>query len=96
MFKRFISIFILTTLLIGSSALLAKDNIQVPSVIKSSIIKQYGQAKIKILSIKKIKSKKYQVIVKTDTGKDKVIITKKGKILSISDYLVGMEPSGGC
>ncbi len=96
MFKKFINIFLLITLLISSNTLCAKDNIQIPPIIKSSIIKQYGETKIKFLSIKKVNSKEYQVILKTDTGKDKVIITKKGEIISISDYLVGMEPSGGC
>ncbi len=81
--------------LISLSFVFAKD-ISIPKTIKSSIIKQYAQSKIKFLSIKKIKSKRYQVIVKTDTGEDKIVITIKGKILSISDYLVNMEPEGGC
>ncbi len=73
----------------------ALDKSKLPPVVKQSIIKQYGKIDIKILSVKK-NAGKFVIIVKTKEGKDKVVITKKGKILSISDYLEGMEPTGGC
>lgn len=82
-------------ILLSLTQAIAKE-IKIPKIIKSSIIKQYDGEDIDFLSIKKIGNTKFKVIIKTEYGKDKVIINKKGKILSISEYLEGLDPSGGC
>jgi len=86
----------LTILLMISFTTLTAQDIKLPQIVKSSIIKQYEGEEITILTIKKISSVKYSVIIKTELGKDKVIVDKKGKIYSISEYLEGLDPSGGC
>ncbi|WP_458700442.1 hypothetical protein ACKGJI_11405 [Sulfurospirillum sp. 1307] len=87
--NKFLSFILIISLTIAS-------DIKIPQTIKSSILKQYEGEDIKFLSIKKIGSVKFRVIIQTEYGKDKVIINKKGKIFSISEYLNDLEPTGGC
>jgi len=89
--KKYLLIFLL-----GLSILFAVDKVEIPPVVKSSIVKQYDGKEIQFLFIKNIGGTKYQVIIKIDDRKEKVIIDNKGKIFSISDYLNDIEPSGGC
>ena len=88
------TVFILFTLLFSIMAL-ASNFSKLPEPIQKSLHKYYKSQKIKVLSVKR-KSGKYTIIIQQDSGKDKAIVTKKGKILSISDYLGDMQPSGGC
>jgi len=39
---------------------------------------------------------KFKIIIKTEDEQDIVIVTKQGKILSISASLMGLETEGGC
>jgi len=89
---KYLSIFLIFSFLTQAVA----KEIKIPQIVKSSIIKQYDGENIDFLSIKYIGNQKYKVIVKTEYGKDKIIINKKGKIFSISEYLEGLDPSGGC
>ena len=89
---KYLSVFLILSFI---SILVAKE-ITIPQIMKSNIIKQYDGEEIEFLSIKKISSSKYSIIIKTEFGKDKVVINSKGKILSISEYLEGLDPSGGC
>jgi len=93
--KKLLNKYLVALLLLSFTVLTAQD-IKLPQIVKSSIIKQYEGEEITILTIKKISSSKYSVIIKTEFGKDKVIVDKKGKIYSISEYLEGLDPSGGC
>jgi len=86
---------ILVLVFVFSTSVFAFDYAKLPEIVKTNITKQYSSENIKILSVKKM-GKKFRIIIKTEDGKDKVIVTKKGKILSISDYLKGMEATGGC
>jgi len=95
MFLKYIKHFILIFMLIFTTSAFAFDYAKLPEIVKTNIAKQYKGEKTKVLSVKK-KGSKFRIIIKTQSGKDKVIVTKKGKILSISDYLKGMEASGGC
>ncbi len=95
MFRDAIKGVILVLVFVFSTSAYAFDYAKLPEIVKTNITKQYSGEKIKILSVKKM-GKKFRVIIKTEDGKDKVIVTKKGKILSISDYLEGMEATGGC
>lgn len=88
------TIFTLLALLFSIAAL-ASNFSKLPKPIQKSLHKYYKSQNIKVLSVKR-KSGKYTIIIQQDSGKDKVIVTKKGKILSISDYLGDMQPSGGC
>jgi len=92
--KSFKSI-ILLSLFIFTTSSFALDYAKLPEIVKTNITKQYKGKKIKVISVKSMGSK-FRIIIKTQSGKDKVVVTKKGKILSISDYLKGMEASGGC
>jgi hypothetical protein len=82
-------------MLIFTTSAFAYDYASLPEIVKTNITKQYEGENIKILSVRKMGTK-FRIIVKTESGKDKVVVTKKGKIMSISDYLKGMEASGGC
>ncbi len=82
-------------LFVFTNSAFALDFSLLPEIVKTNITKQYNGKDIKILSIKS-KGLRYTIIIKTKSGKDKVVVTKKGKILSISEYLKGMEPTGGC
>ncbi len=95
MFKDTIKGLILVLVFVFSTSAYAFDYAKLPEIVKTNITKQYSGEEIKILSVKKM-GKKFRIIIKTEDGKDKVIVTKKGKILSISDYLEGMEATGGC
>ncbi len=88
------TVFILFVLLFSIMAL-ASNFSKLPGPIQKSLHKYYKSQKITVVSVKR-KSGKYTIIIQYDSGKDKVIVTKKGKILSISDYLGDMQPSGGC
>ena len=81
--------------LLFSIVALASDFSKLPELIQKSLHKYYKNQNIQVLSVKR-KNSKYTIIIQNDSGKDKVIVTKKGKILSISDYLGDMQPSGGC
>ncbi len=89
---KYLSVFLILSFI---SILVAKE-ITIPQIMKSNIIKQYDGEEIEFLSIKKVSASKYSIIIQTEFGKDKVVINKKGKILSISEYLEGLDPSGGC
>ena len=93
--KKLLNKYLIILLIISFTTLVAQE-IKLPQIAKSSIIKQYEGEEITISAIKKISSVKYSVIIKTEFGKDKVIVDKKGKIYSISEYLEGLDPSGGC
>ncbi len=93
--KNSIKCLVLIVLLVFTSSAFAFDYASLPGIVKTNIAKQYKGEDIKILSVKKMGAK-YRIIIKTESGKDKVLVNKRGKILSISDYLQGMEASGGC
>ncbi|MFK5881807.1 MAG: hypothetical protein QM482_06300 [Sulfurospirillum sp.] len=95
MYMMFIKRLFFVVLLVFASSASAYDYALLPEIVKTNIAKQYEGEDIKILSVRKMGAK-FRIIIKTESGKDKVVVTKKGKILSISDYLAGMEPSGGC
>jgi len=90
--NKYLSILLI---LLSLTPVLASE-IKIPQIVKSSIVKQYDGENIDFISIKKISGTKFKVIIKTEYGKDKVIVNKKGKIFSISEYLEGLDPSGGC
>ncbi len=91
----FIKFLVFIVLFVFTSSAFALDYASLPEVVKTNISKQYSGENIKILSVRKMGTK-YRIIIKTESGKDKVVVNKRGKILSISDYLQGMEASGGC
>ena len=93
--NAFIKFLVFIVLLVFTSSAFALDYASLPEVVKTNISKQYSGENIKILSVRKMGAK-YRIIIKTESGKDKVVVNKRGKILSISDYLQGMEASGGC
>ena len=95
MLSKYIKHFMFISMLIFTTSAFAYDYASLPEIVKTNIAKQYEGEDIKVLSVRKM-GKKFRIIIKTESGKDKVVVTKKGKILSITDYLKGMEASGGC
>jgi len=95
MLKSLLRYFVLLVMLLFSTSVFALDYSKLPEIVKINIEKQYNGEEIQIISVKK-EGYKFIVIIQTEFGKDKVVVNKKGKILSISDYLEGLEPSGGC
>ena len=95
MYANFIKRFVLVFLLIFASSIFAYDYASLPQIVKDNIVKQYDGENIKIISVRKM-GKRFRIIIQTESGKDKVVVSKKGKILSISEYLADMEPTGGC
>ncbi len=95
MFLKSFKSIILIFLFIFTTSAFAYDYAKLPEIVKTNVAKQYAGEDIKVLSVRKMGTK-FRIIIKTESGKDKVVVTKKGKILSISDYLKGMEASGGC
>ncbi len=93
--RFFIKCFSFIVLFVFTNSAFALDYSSLPEIVKTNITKQYSGEDIKILSVKR-KGSRYAIIIKTESGKDKVVVTRKGKILSISEYLKGMEPTGGC
>jgi len=93
--KIFIKYLVFIVLLVFTNSAFAQDYSSLPEIVKTNIAKQYSGEDIKVLSVK-TEGAKYTIIIKTESGKDKVVVTRKGKILSISEYLKGMEPTGGC
>ncbi len=93
--RFFIKCFSFIVLFVFTNSAFALDYSSLPEIVKTNITKQYSGEDIKILSVKR-KGSRYTIIIKTESGKDKVVVTRKGKILSISEYLKGMEPTGGC
>ncbi len=91
----FIRFLVFIVLLVFTTSAFAYDYAKLPEIVKTNVAKQYAGEDIKVLSVRKIGSK-FRIIIKTESGKDEVIVNKRGKILSISDYLKGMEASGGC
>lgn len=85
----------ITLVLLFSTSLFALDLSKLPQGVQDSIYKYYKNQKIKVISITR-KTEKYILIIKTKSGKDKVVVTNKGKILNISEYLIGIETIGGC
>ena len=85
----------ITLVLLFSTSLFALDLSKLPQGVQDSIHKYYENQKIKVISIIR-KAEKYTLIIKTKLGKDKVVVTNKGKILNISEYLIGIEATGGC
>jgi len=78
----------------GSSAF-AMDYSELPQAVQASVSRQYHGQAIKVLSVKKVNDS-FVLIIKTPSGTDKVTVNGDGKITAISDYLQGIEPSGGC
>jgi hypothetical protein len=95
MFLKYIKNITFILLFIFATSAFAYDYASLPEIVKTNITKQYEGENIKVLSVRKM-GKKFRIIIKTESGKDKVVVTEQGKILSISDYLKGMEASGGC
>ncbi len=95
MFTKYIKHLIVILFLVFTTFAFAFDYSKVPEIVKTNITKQYAGTQIKILSVSKVGAK-FIIIIKTESGKDKVVVNKNGKILSISDYLNEMEASGGC
>jgi len=95
MFASYIKRSVLVFLLIFASCAFAFDYASLPQVVKTNIAKQYEGEDIKIISVRKT-GKRYRIIIQTESGKDKVVVNKKGKIISISEYLGDIEPTGGC
>ena len=85
----------ITLVLVFSTSLFALDLSKLPQGVQDSIHNYYKNQKIKVMSITR-KETKYTLIIKTKSGKDKVVVTNKGKILNISEYLIGIETTGGC
>jgi len=75
--------------MIATSAF-AFDYAKLPNIVKANIKKQYKGATIKILFVTK-KGTHFMLIIQTESEKDEVIVTKKGKILSIDEDLSDME-----
>ena len=95
MWRKAIKIIFMFFILLFSLNMSASDFSKLPESVQKSLHKYYKDRKIKVLSVK-IENDKYIIIIRQDSSKDKVVVTKKGKILSISDYLVGIQPTGGC
>ncbi len=95
MYVSMIKRIVFVAFLIFASYAFAYDYASLPQVIRTNIAKQYDGENIKILSVRKM-GKKFRIIIQTESGKDKVVVNKKGKILSISEYLKDLEPTGGC
>ncbi len=68
---------------------------ELPQAVQASVSQQYNGQDIKVLSVKAVNGS-YVLIIKTATGTDKVTVNGDGKITAISEYLQGIEPSGGC
>ena len=83
---------IIFTLLLLSFSINASafDFSKLPESVQKSLHKYYKDQKIKVLSVKTEKDK-YIIIIQQDEGKDKVIVTKDGKLLSVSDYYIGVQ-----
>ena len=95
MLQRLIKYLTVTLFFIVATSLFAQNNPPLPDRIKTKIEKYYGSETIKIISIKKANSG-FTIIIKTHSGRDKVVVDQKGNIISIAEYLEDVEPSGGC
>jgi len=91
--KNFICILLFTC----STHIFADENSIIETIIKPSITKHFVNEKIKFLFISKIAAHKYYVIIKYRNFQDRIILTDKGKMLSIEEDLNAMEEAEeGC
>ena len=95
MFRDILKGLILSLMFVFSTSIFAFDYAKLPEIVKKNITKQYSGENIKILSVTKMGGK-FKIIIKTEDEQDIVIVTKQGKILSISASLMGLETEGGC
>ncbi len=93
--SKLLKFLIIFCLLIFSTSAFAYDYSKLPKIVKTNVEKYYDGQDIKVISVRKMGAK-FRIIIQTDSGKDKVVVNKKGKILNISEYLKGMEATGGC
>ncbi|NOX16042.1 MAG: hypothetical protein GXP61_08470 [Epsilonproteobacteria bacterium] len=93
--KIFLKYLIIFFLLVFSTSAFAYDYSKLPQIVKTNIEQYYKNQDIKVISVRKM-GIKFRIIIKTESSKDKVMVDKKGKILSVSEYLKAMEATGGC
>lgn len=95
MYIKRLKSFIVLSVLLSSISVFGIDFSKLPIQVQNAVHKYYNNKSIKLLSAKR-KDKIYTLVIQTESGKDQVTVNKKGKILSISDYLGDMQPTGGC
>lgn len=85
--KNFICILIFTC----STHIFADESSIIETIIKPSITKHFINEKIKFIFISKIGTHKYYAIIRYREFQDRIILTEKGKILSIEEDLDSIE-----